>query len=74
MIDQLVEQKLGPPAIASALLRKVITRGFHDAAAAALVTGEEADADALRSAFETKGVRPLNDELIVSVWDESPRA
>ena len=58
MIDKLVEEKLGPPAAASALVRSKIVTGFRKATADALVGGD----------FEATGIRQLDDERIVGVW------
>ena len=58
MIDKLVEEKLGAPAAASALVRSKIVTGFRKATADALVGGD----------FEATGIRQLDDERIVGVW------
>ena len=58
MIDKLVEEKLGAPAAASALVRSKIIAGFRKASADALAGGD----------FEATGIRQLDDERIVGVW------
>ena len=57
-LAKLVEEKLGAPAAASALLRSKIITGFRKATADALAGGD----------FEATGIRQLDDERIVSVW------
>ena len=61
MIDKLVEEKLGAPAAASALVRSKIIAGFRKATADALAGGD----------FEATGIRQLDDERIVGVWARS---